>query len=643
MRLRSCILGVTLAACALLLAPAELLAQTGSIHEPVRYVGGPSIHHEAHDGQLRPAIGVESFQVMRANRTHPELADNFGWTYNHAPMIVYWNGRFYIEYLSNPVGEHIAPGQTLLCSSVDGRHWDAPKVVFPIYSLLPPDSAGKAMMHQRMGFYIAPDGRLLVMAFYGHAPNPFGRGGIGRVVREIYKDGSFGPIYFLRYNVRSGWGESNTGFPFYKRSTEKGFVEACDAMLGNRLMREQWWDEERLDDDFFSVRTPGNRDPRNWYHQEAFNWFHRKDGKLVGLWKWSEAALSSDEGKTWSRPVKVPTLQMTGAKISGRKTSDGRYALIYNPNMDDDHRWPLAIVTGDDGIIFDNMLCIQGEVPPRRFAGRYKDFGSQYNRVVEEGNGKTPGPDLWVTYSMNKEDIWVTRIPIPVRDRVTKPVHDTFDGLDAGGQVTDWNIYSPRWSPVGIAEFPSAANKSLELQDKDAYDYARAVRVFPETKSVSVHFKIHTGKVHAGRLEVELTDRFGYRPIRLVFAEDGQIKIFNGAMPTALSTYQPDKWYELGLKVDVMNAHFDVSLDGKPVASAVAFAEYVKSVERLSFRTGAFDDEPTLKTSTDRTPDRASPNPDIPESLAIYHVDDVAITPSDHLNVPTAGASATTK
>src|SRR5580704_7585578 len=624
-----CFVCLIVAAGNVLLAPADLVAQTGSIHEPVRYVEGPSVDPGAHDGRLRPVIGVESFQVMRANRSHPDLAETFGWTYNHAPMIVHWNGRFYIEYLSNPVGEHMAPGRSLLCSSVDGRHWDGPKVVFPTYDLRSPDPPGKAMMHQRMGFYIAPDGRLLVLAFYGHAPDPFGPGGIGRVVRETHKDGLLGPIYFLRYNTRSGWGESNTGFPFYKRATDKGFVAACDALLDNRLMREQWWDEERLDDDFFSVRSPGNADARNWDHQEAFNWYHRKDGKLVGLWKWSEAALSADEGKTWSRPVKVPTLQMTGAKISGRRTSDGRYALIYNPNLDDDHRWPLAIVTGDDGILFDNMLCVQGEVPPRRFAGKYKDFGSQYNRVVEEGNGKTPGPDLWVTYSMNKEDIWVTRIPVSVRHRVTGPVHDTFDSLKAGGPVADWNIYSPRWAPVAVVDFPNAANKSLELQDKDPYDYARAVRVFPETKSATLHFKVHAGQNHVGRLEIELTDRFGFRPVRLVFAADGQIKALNGAKPTNLAAYEPGKWYEVGLKVEVAMGRFDVSLDGKPVASAFAFAEYIKSVERISFRTGDHRDTPTLRSSTDRTPDRISPNPDIPEPLAIYHIDDITITPTD--------------
>jgi hypothetical protein len=614
------------ASCTALLLPDPMYAQTGSIHEPVRYVGGEIVHHESHDGQLRPAVGIESYQVMRANRSHPELNDQFGWTYNHAPMIVYWNGRFYVEYLSNPVGEHIAPGQTFLCSSANGRDWDLPKVVFPIYNLQPPDPPGTAMMHQRMGFYIAPDGRLLVLAFYGHAPDPFKEGGIGRVVREIHKDGTFGPIYFLRYNTPSGWNAKNTGFPNYRLSPDKGFIAACDALLDNRLMREQFWDEEQLDDPFFSVRSIRSKD--RMQGQEAFNWYHRKDGKLVGLWKWSMAALSSDEGKTWSRPVKCTTLRMTGAKLSGRQMSDGRYALIYNPNVDDDHRWPLAIVTGDDGIIFDNMLVVQGEVPPRRFAGKYKDFGSQYNRLVEEGNGKTPGSDLWVTYSMNKEDIWVSRIPVPVRDRVSAPVHDTFDNLSTGGPVTDWNIYSPRWAPVRVVEFPSATNKSLELKDKDSYDYARATRVFPESKVVSMKFKVHAKQTKLGRLEIDVTDQFGNRPVRLAFGKEGQVIVTDGAASKILGSYAADSWMAVELKIDTNKGFFEMTLDGKAVGGTNAFAEFVKSVERISFRTGPVREGPTLKTSTDRTPDRTSPNPDLPEPLSIFHIDEVQITPA---------------
>src|SRR5205085_2851239 len=120
------------------------------------------------------------------------------------------------------------------------------------------------------------------------------------------------------------------------------------------------------------------------------------DGKVVGLWKWANAALSEDEGKSWSPVVKVPTLIMDGAKVWGQRTKDGRYALVYTTNKLSDYRWPLGIVTGEDGIRFDTMLVVHGEVPPRRFRGRWKDFGPQYVRGIEEGNGTPPGDVMWV-------------------------------------------------------------------------------------------------------------------------------------------------------------------------------------------------------------------------------------------------------
>ncbi len=85
-------------------------AQTGSIHEPVRYVSGVAVEQMVHEGYLRPAVGTASHQTFRANRTRPELAEGHGWTYNHASALCYWNGTFYQEYLSNPVDEHVQPG-----------------------------------------------------------------------------------------------------------------------------------------------------------------------------------------------------------------------------------------------------------------------------------------------------------------------------------------------------------------------------------------------------------------------------------------------------------------------------------------------------------------------------------------------------
>ncbi|MCC7523729.1 MAG: hypothetical protein IT250_02845, partial [Chitinophagaceae bacterium] len=161
----------------------NLPAQTGSSSEPVRYVGGETIDPGVHEGRLRWAVGTESVQVMRANRKYGAIGEQQqGWTYNHAPNLAYWNGKFYLQYLSNPVDEHIAPGQTLLLISADGRNWSAPRILFPPYEapagVSVPNGYYGYMMHQRMGFYVAPNGRLLTLAFYGHTENPFQEGGI---------------------------------------------------------------------------------------------------------------------------------------------------------------------------------------------------------------------------------------------------------------------------------------------------------------------------------------------------------------------------------------------------------------------------------------------------------------------------------
>ena len=218
----------------------------------VHYTGKTMSNVDYHHGQLQPAIGVHNQQIMRANREMPEESDGFGWTYNHASMLAYWNETFYVEYLSDSVSEHIPPCQTLLIHSKDGQNWSKPEVIFPPY-IMPeglqktpdgPKADGKtsALMHQRVGFYVSEKyDKLIAIAYYGIAlfakDDPNDGNGIGRVVREIKKDGTYGPIYFLRYN--HAFNAKNTDYPFYKKSRDKKFVAACDEILANPLYMMQ--------------------------------------------------------------------------------------------------------------------------------------------------------------------------------------------------------------------------------------------------------------------------------------------------------------------------------------------------------------------------------------------------------------------
>ncbi|CAG5017287.1 hypothetical protein DYBT9275_05740 [Dyadobacter sp. CECT 9275] len=607
-----------------LLCAGHAVAQTGSIYEPVRYIGGEIANPNLQDGALRYAIGTENRQTLRANRTHPEMADGFGWTYNHASNLAYWNGKFYQQYLSNPVDEHIKPGQTLLMVSANGRDWNKPEVIFPPYQAPPgvqfPKGYDGYMMHQRMGFYVAPDGRLLTVAFYGHTEDPFKEGGIGRVVREIYKNGTYGPIYFIRYSSHADWNESNTSYPFYKKSPDAGFVKACEALLSDKLKTRQWWDEDRGLDGFY-----GKTDTTHQERIEALSYFHRADGKVVGLYKFSYASLSADEGKIWSAPVKVPSLIMPGGKNWGQRTKDGRYAMSFNPIATQEYRYPLIITTSDDGVIFDHLLVVHGEVPPRRFFGRWKDFGPCYVRGIAEGNGIPDGNNMWLTYTVNKEDAWVSRIPLPVRYKVTGPVKDNFNHLKPGGDIIDWNIYAPKWAPVDIANFPSDANKSLILKDSDPYDYARAIRVFQEGTQATISFSIFARQT-SGELEVDITDRHGSRPVRIGLDEKGKLVAFNGVEKVFLPGYEEGKWYTFKIVVRTENkGSYDLYLNNKLVLEKAMLSEAVKSVERISFRTGKYRNKPDRSTPNE-TPEPPLPGADEQVSESAFYIDDVVIS-----------------
>lgn len=598
----------------------QALAQTGSAEEPVRYIGGEIANPNVHDGAFRYAIGTENIQVVRANRTHLDSADGFGWTYNHAPNLTYWEGKFFLQYLSNPINEHEDPGHTLLVTSEDGRNWDMPVEIFPPYpapeGVEIPEGYHGYMMHQRMGFYTAKNGRLLTLAFYGHTKDPFKQGGIGRVVREIKEDGTFGPIYFIRYTSHADWNASNTAFPFYTSSPDAGFVAACDELLADKLATLQWWDEDHGLDGFYSFKDTTN-------NLKAASIYTRKDGKTVALWKRGYATLSDDKGMSWSEARAMPTLIMSGGKNWGQRTKDGRYAMSYNPIATTQYRYPLIVTTSEDGILFDNMSVVHGEVPPRRFYGGAKDFGPNYMRGIE-GPDTPPGEDMWLVYSVNKEDIWISRIPLPIAVSTGGPVKDDFENIVENGKIPNWNIYRGKWVACAVAVAPGGS-KALRFADSDPYDYARAIRVFETGTHQQIQFKVLAGEVNSEPFEIDVTDRYGSRPFRLILDGKGSIQLDEGTQKKVLGTYEAGTWYtfDLNLSCDGMGL-FDLQLNGRKLIEKQVFAEKVKSVERISFRTGAYRNLPNRQTPN-QVPHEPLKNADERQQQSLFYIDDVII------------------
>jgi hypothetical protein len=572
---------------------------------PLSYVGLDRATTAA-DGGLRPVAGVQNFQVYRANRTAPAHADGLTHTYSHQPMLAWWRGRFWLEYLSAPRNEHDDPTDTSLTTSADGVAWAPPRVIFPAFPL--PDGT-QSVTHQRMGFYVAPDGRLLALAFHGKKPAPNDGTGIGRVVREIHEDGSFGPIYFIRFNAKQPFPNFAAPYPLYSTSSDRGFVAACDALLANKLLTAQWWEEDQLDESgFYTVKG------------RALSFVTRPDGATLGIWKNALVAVTADRGRTWSEKQFAPNLPNNASKYWLQHTSDGRYALFLNPT--DRLRHPLAVTLSGDAEHFSGLLAVHGELPDQRFGGAFKNMGPQYVRGIVEGNGTPPDADraAWVTYSVNKEDIWVARVPVPIRAGVDAPVHDDFDAMPAGAPPEGWNVYSPLWAPVRIVD-AGPPGRALELRDEDPCDYARAVRLFPATHGVKISLRVLARQTNA-RLELDLLDAHGARPVRLAFAEDGHLWACHEGQWMDAGAYTANAWHTLELEIPAAPSadRCAVTFDGTARLSRPAiFTDPAATVERLSLRTGAFRER--------GYGGRDIPGADVKSPLAAFLVDDVVVTP----------------
>ncbi len=571
--------------------------------DAVHYTGKTIATPARHDGGLSPVIGAHNIQTWRGEQ---------GWLYNHQPMIAYWNGKFYMHYLTDPRSEHEPPGKTMLQTSTDGYSWSEQKELFPEYNVpdgfTKPNLPGveaknlKAIMHQRVGFYVSKSNKLIAIGNYGVAltptDDPNDGNGIGRVVREIKADGSFGDIYFIYYN--HGFSEENTDFPNYKKSKDKEFVKACDELIADPMMRMQWAEEADRNDDILPLKTP----------YKAFCGYTLPDGRKVALWKHALTSMSSDGGNTWRTPVyRAHGFVNSNAKIWGQRLSDGSYATVYNPA---EYRWPLAISLSADGLEYTTLNLVSGEVTPERHWGLYKSYGPQYTRGIQEGNGTPPDNKLWVAYSMNKEDIWVASVPVPVRITSTEQANGSFSKYDKLADMTDWNIYSPLWAPVSLN------GKWLVLSDKDPYDYARVEKVIPATKELTVDFDIKTAQNDHGQLNIEFLDDKGNICSRIMVDSLATIKVKGGARYGGLvKNYEADKEYHITAKLSVDGHVGTYFVNGKKITSRM-FDTPVEAITRVVFRTGDVFDKPDYETPADQTEDM--PRADEEDPLATFYI-----------------------
>jgi hypothetical protein len=367
----------------------------------------------------RPAYGYPALEGV----THHDIcraAEETGWFSHHA-QIVHHKGVFLAAWSSHPMGED-GPGQRVLCAISDnGSTWKPP------FECLPPmdearDPGESGRVATAIGWVIA-EGKAYVIGevddrlgkryrdriSYNPAEStperPYiGRYGLGRVARAVERNGKLGQIFWL---------QAAPPAPRLQGQSFPGSDDARFRRVAGRIVRTLSEPERRPSWDF-QHKTAWTRGEDGHLLCEP-TIYRRRDGVFVRISRDRErppslrlyAAVSRDGGNSWTAAVRTEIPDSPSKSCSG-SLADGGVFLIgnYVPESARGLRDPLVLSLSRDGRRFDRAAAVRSGSPTIRKDGSAKSRGFQYPSAVLARGA------LWVIYSIGKEDVAVTRIPL---------------------------------------------------------------------------------------------------------------------------------------------------------------------------------------------------------------------------------------
>lgn len=340
--------------------------------------------------------------------------------YSHHAQIGHLQRTFFSSWSNQEWGED-GPGQRVLCSlSTNGEHWQPPFVCLPsMDDMRQPGHYGRVLTAEA---WVIVDGKMYVVADVNDKPGPThtieagyeatalgqkrrlmdGRVGWGRMARSVAPNGDIGPIFWLVDDPPAPM----EGFPQYPDAQDAQFHEVANQInhyLENPLHRPGW---AFLD----HVEQPIAIDHHRMCEPTAFR---RPDGVVVKLSRdcgphashRMYASLSEDGGTTWATPVPTNIPDSPSKSVAGTLPNGETY-LIGNQISPNRFRDPLVMSLSPYGKTFNWAAALRHGTPPLRYPGKSKNRGFQYPAALVVGNS------LWVIYSINKEDIAISRIPL---------------------------------------------------------------------------------------------------------------------------------------------------------------------------------------------------------------------------------------
>lgn len=366
-----------------------------------------------------PVPCAEYTTLYRADGTAP--ANNGA--YSHHPHITFHGGRLFAMW-SNHLQDEDCPGQRVFMRFATdfGRTWiptleEMPTELFPSLDAwkFEEDSVTEGnLTGTANGFAVIHDGELYAVNEVLPSIRMQDKG-FGRLVRRIHDNGALGEVFWLKKNPPP----ARPGFPAYPGLNEPAFVEPgalIQAYLGDAARRHlPTWDFKgpRNTSTELDPFLPGS--PADGHRLcEPTTSFALADGRRAMFWRdlgmngrpsfRLYLSYSVDNGQHWTAPVETDFRDACSRPCAGNLPT-GTVFVVNNAGPD---RQVLTLSLARDGMNFAECRVIRwGETAPR-FLGMYKGCGYAYPHACVAGS------DLFVIYSVNKEDIELCRIPLGV-------------------------------------------------------------------------------------------------------------------------------------------------------------------------------------------------------------------------------------
>lgn len=339
---------------------------------------------------LSAAPGTETFNVFKPSAS----TDHFS---NGVAMIGF-KGQLYCQWQSSPTNEDSADTWVAYSRSSDGANWSAPMVL----AANPGDGARTSG-----GWWVYGDTLVAYINRYPTGLTP--RGGYTEYTTST--DGlSWTPVQ----RVKMADGSDLNGI----------FEQDPHALPGGRIINAAHFQPGLICSPIYTDDPLG---VSGWVRPSFTNlsytgsvtrelepsWFRRSDGAVVMIFRDQTstylklASVSTSSGQSWTTPV-LTSMPDSRAKQSAGNLPDGTAYMVNNP-VTNKTRIPLALTLGATGSLFDRSYLLRSGgtgLQPLVYPGTAKTLGYSYPKTTI-WNGY-----LYAGYSVNKEDVECTRVPL---------------------------------------------------------------------------------------------------------------------------------------------------------------------------------------------------------------------------------------